>query len=53
MKPAGQQSNYKRKTLLRRRAFKLGRGRGSANPGPKAKSEPGRNQVLDQISLPQ
>jgi hypothetical protein len=53
MKPAGQQSNYKRKTLLRRRAYKLGRHSNPKTSSPKPKSEPERNQVLDPISLPQ
>ena len=53
MKPVGEQSHYKRKTLLRRRAYKVDRRRTVQIPDDKRKSERKNNQVLDQISLPQ
>jgi hypothetical protein len=53
MKPAGEQSPYKRKTLLRRRACKVDRRRSVQAADDKQKSERKDNQVLDRISLPQ
>jgi hypothetical protein len=53
MRPIGQ-TNYKRKTLLRRRAYKIGRDRkGRPDATRPTERPPAPNEALDQISLHQ